>query len=104
MNGLRHVNEVFFNDVEVPLDALVGEEGKGWTIAKYLLQHERFSGGAVGELKTALQRVKEIAGGETADGVPLMTDARLSRKTATTEIAIEPGNTTSRRAQDKRGD
>ena len=65
INDLRHVNEVFFHDVKVPLDGLVGEEGKGWTIAKYLLEHERTHTGSVGELKTQLQRVKDIAGQET---------------------------------------
>ncbi|MFN4088148.1 MAG: acyl-CoA dehydrogenase family protein [Alphaproteobacteria bacterium] len=98
MNGLRHVNEVFFTDVTVPLDALVGEEGKGWTIAKYLLQHERFSGGAVGELKTALQRVKEIAARETSDGTPLMADAAFRRKIAETEVELEAVELTTMRA------
>jgi len=98
MNGLRHVNEVFFTDVKVPLDALVGEEGKGWTIAKYLLQHERFSGGAVGELKTALQRVKEIAGRETSGGSPLMADTDFRRKVASTEIELEAVELTTMRA------
>src|SRR5690606_7349589 len=72
MNGLRHTNEVFVTNVKVPLESLVGEEGKGWTIAKYLLEHERFGGGSVGELKTALRRVQEIASKEHSDGEPLI--------------------------------
>jgi alkylation response protein AidB-like acyl-CoA dehydrogenase len=55
LNMLNHTNQTFFTDVKIPADAIVGEEGKGWTIAKYLLGHERMGGGSCGELKTALQ-------------------------------------------------
>ncbi len=41
ISGDHEFNQVFFDDVRVPLDALVGEENQGWTVAKYLLQHER---------------------------------------------------------------
>src|SRR5690606_1010706 len=61
LNGLHHTNETFYTDVRVPATSIVGEEGKGWTIAKYLLGHERMGGGSCGELKTAVRRVKEIA-------------------------------------------
>ncbi len=89
MNGLRHVNETFFTDVEVPLDSLVGEEGKGWTIAKYLLGHERMSGGSCGELKTALARVREIAESETSDGDRLIDDPDFRRRLRDTELELE---------------
>ncbi len=80
-NGLHHLNQTFYTDVEVPLDALVGEEGKGWTIAKHLLEHERISGGACGELRTALERVKTIAEEERAgDGARLIDDAAFRRR------------------------
>jgi len=65
-SGGHHLNQTFFTDVEVPLDSLIGEEGKGWTIAKHLLEHERISGGACGELKTALERVRVVAETERA--------------------------------------
>jgi alkylation response protein AidB-like acyl-CoA dehydrogenase len=88
LNGLRHVNQVFFTDVKVPLDSLIGEEGKGWTIAKYLLEHERVSGGGVGALKTALQRVKDMAKAELSDGKPLIEDSDFRRRVAQTEIEL----------------
>jgi alkylation response protein AidB-like acyl-CoA dehydrogenase len=88
LNGLRHVNQVFFTDVKVPLDSLIGEEGKGWTIAKYLLEHERVSGGGVGALKTALQRVKDIASAELSDGRPLIEDTDFRRRVAQAEIEL----------------
>ncbi len=88
MNGLRHTNEVFFTNVKVPLESLVGEEGKGWTIAKYLLEHERFGGGSVGELKTALRRVQEIASKEHSDGEPLIHDPEFRRQVALAEIEL----------------
>ena len=57
ISGDHEVNQVFFDDVKVPIDARVGDEGEGWTIAKYLLEFER--GGAIqaGRLRAALERV-----------------------------------------------
>jgi alkylation response protein AidB-like acyl-CoA dehydrogenase len=90
LNGLHHTNETFFTDVEVPVEGtLVGEEGKGWTIAKYLLGHERMSGGSCGELKTALERVKEIAGREASDGARLIDDPDFRRRLADAEQQLE---------------
>ena len=48
MDGGHEVNEVFFDDVKVPAENLVHEEGKGWTVAKYLLGHERMGTGRIG--------------------------------------------------------
>lgn len=57
ISGDHEVNQVFFDNVRVPLQARVGAEGEGWTIAKYLLEFER--GGAIqsGRLRAALERV-----------------------------------------------
>src|SRR5690606_16101382 len=89
INGLRHVNEVFLTDVKVPLDSLVGEAGKGWTIAKYLLEHERTHTGSVGELKTQLRRVRDIAAQEPdGDGRPLIEDEEFRRHIAQAEIEL----------------
>lgn len=88
-SGLHHLNETFFTDVEVPLDSLVGEEGKGWTVAKHLLEHERISGGACGELKTALERVQTIAKQERAgDGSRLIDDASFRRRLMDVETEL----------------
>jgi len=61
MDGGHEVNEVFFTDVKVPVENLVYEEGKGWTVAKYLLGHERMNTGRIGASKRELAKLKELA-------------------------------------------
>jgi alkylation response protein AidB-like acyl-CoA dehydrogenase len=61
MDGAHEVNEVFFDEVKVPAENLVHEEGKGWTVAKYLLGYERMNTGRIGESKRQLARLKEYA-------------------------------------------
>jgi alkylation response protein AidB-like acyl-CoA dehydrogenase len=76
MDGGHEVNEVFFDDVEVPAENLVHEEGKGWTVAKYLLGYERMNTGRIGESRRQLARLKQYATHMMAD--PRWRD-RLSR-------------------------
>ena len=59
MDGAHSVNEVFFDDVRVPVENLVHKENKGWTVAKYLLGHERMNTGRIGESKRELQKLKD---------------------------------------------
>ena len=59
IDGHHHLNEVFFTDVEVPAANLVGEEGQGWTIAKFLLTHERTGIAAVGDSRRQLSWLKD---------------------------------------------
>jgi len=61
LDGEAEVNEVFFDDVEVPVENLIGEENKGWTYAKYLLSHERSNIADVNRSKRELERLKRIA-------------------------------------------
>ena len=61
MDGEPEVNEVFFDNVEVPVENLVGEENKGWTYAKYLLAHERTNIADVNRAKRELERLKRFA-------------------------------------------
>ncbi|MDP3403488.1 MAG: acyl-CoA dehydrogenase family protein [Brevundimonas sp.] len=61
IDGLHHLNEVFFSDVRVPVDNLVGAENAGWTIAKFLLEHERSGVGSLLTLKGQLDRVRAVA-------------------------------------------
>jgi alkylation response protein AidB-like acyl-CoA dehydrogenase len=61
MDGYAHVNEVWLEDVRVPVDNLVGAEGQGWTYAKFLLKNERTAGAIVGSAWHALHRLKELA-------------------------------------------
>jgi alkylation response protein AidB-like acyl-CoA dehydrogenase len=67
MDGGHAVNEVFFDDVKVPAENLVHKEGKGWTVAKYLLGYERMNTGRIGESKRELRKLKEMAGEKMAD-------------------------------------
>ena len=57
----REVNEVFFDEVEVPVENLVYEENKGWTVAKYLLGHERLGTGSIGASRRELRRLEREA-------------------------------------------
>ncbi len=61
LDGGAEVNEVWFDNVEVPADNLVGEENKGWTYAKHLLAHERTNIADVNRAKRELERLKRIA-------------------------------------------
>ncbi len=64
LDGEHEVNEVFFDNVEVPAQNLIGEENKGWTYAKHLLSHERTNIADVNRAKRELERVKRIAKAE----------------------------------------
>ncbi|MEO8558378.1 MAG: acyl-CoA dehydrogenase family protein [Rhodospirillales bacterium] len=87
----RHeVNQVFFTDVKVPVENLVGEENKGWTCAKYLLEFER-GGAAYGpRLQSAYEGLRSLASGQHADsGETLMDDADFRDRMAMLGIEIE---------------
>ncbi len=81
--GDHEVNQVFFDDVRVPKSGRVGEENKGWTVAKYLLEFERGGGSAPG-LKVSLGRVRAVAAAEGVAGEPA-----FAGKLAAAEIAVE---------------
>ena len=83
LDGEHEVNEVFFDNVEVPADQLVGEENKGWTYAKYLLSHERTNIADVNRAKRELERLKRIA---KAEGV--YDDERFRDQIALLEVDI----------------
>ena len=83
LDGEHEVNEVFFDNVEVPAENLVGEENKGWTYAKYLLAHERTNIADVNRAKRELERLKRIA---KAEGV--YEDARFRDQIALLEVDI----------------
>ena len=83
IDGEHEVNEVFFDNVEVPADHLIGEENKGWTYAKYLLAHERTNIADVNRAKRELERLKRIA---KAEGV--YDDTRFRDQIAQLEVDI----------------
>jgi alkylation response protein AidB-like acyl-CoA dehydrogenase len=89
LDGEHEVNEVFFDNVEVPVQNLIGEENKGWTYAKFLLGHERTGIAEVGRSKRWLKRLKAIASQERAsDGRWLIDDARFRDRIAQVEIEL----------------
>lgn len=85
--GMQEVNQVFFDDVKVPKENLVGELNQGWTCAKYLLEFERGNAYS-GHLKRHLQHLKKIAKAEQKDGRPLAADPDFAAKLADAEMAI----------------
>ncbi|BBU27825.1 acyl-CoA dehydrogenase [Burkholderia sp. THE68] len=84
----HEVNEVFFEDVKVPVANLVGEENRGWTYAKYLLGHERTGIARVGQSKRELLFLKRLALDRTKGGKPLLHDPLFSAKVAALEIEL----------------
>lgn len=97
LDGEHEVNEVFFTDVRVPLENLVGEENRGWTCAKYLLTYERTNIAGVGFSVAALARLKRIAAEQTRNGKPLLEDPTFASRLARVEIDLENMKTTNLR-------
>jgi alkylation response protein AidB-like acyl-CoA dehydrogenase len=101
MDGGHEVNEVFFDDVAVPVENLIFEENKGWTVAKYLLGHERMGSGNVGGSRRELAALKALATREHKNGKPLMDDPRFRDKLSRVEIELDALELTSMRFLDK---
>ncbi|QFS81745.1 Acryloyl-CoA reductase (NADH) [Roseivivax sp. THAF40] len=97
IDGEAEVNEVWFEDVKVPAENLVGEENKGWTYAKYLLTHERTNIAGVGFATSALSNLKRIAGLEQSGGKPLIENPFFAAKMAQVEIDLMAMATTNLR-------
>jgi alkylation response protein AidB-like acyl-CoA dehydrogenase len=97
LDGDREVNEVFFTDVRVPAENLVGEENKGWTCAKYLLTYERTNIAGVGSSTVALDRLKRVAARQLKNGRPLADDPLFAARLASVEIELENMKTTNLR-------
>jgi alkylation response protein AidB-like acyl-CoA dehydrogenase len=92
IDGSREVNEVFFEDVRVPAENLVGEENRGWDYAKFLLGNERVGIARIGATKRLLAQAKEHAREVTVDGRPLAQDPRTAARIAEVEnelVALE---------------
>ena len=85
--GHHEVNTVFFEDVKVPKENLIGEEGKGWTYAKYLLEFERGNGYS-SELYSQLSKLRLRAQTEDTEGSSLAEDIGFVEKMAKIEVQI----------------
>ena len=90
LDGHPEVNEVFFDDVRVPVNNIVGEENKGWTYAKLLLTHERSNIAGVPRGKRRLRGLKRIAA-DTDDGFgnTMLENPRFKNKLAEVEIQLQ---------------
>ncbi len=88
LGGEHEVNEVFLEDVRVPVSQRVYEENKGWTCAKFLLAHERTGIAGVASSKRGVERVKQIARTELDGDKPLLANPFFRRKIAELEIDL----------------
>jgi alkylation response protein AidB-like acyl-CoA dehydrogenase len=94
VEGQQEINQVFFEDVRVPIVNRIGEEGMGWTYAKYLLEFERGNAYAPG-LMNMLKKVRRIASAEASGhGTSMIQDTDFRRKLANLQIKVEALNAT----------
>ncbi|QHE84755.1 acyl-CoA dehydrogenase family protein [Hydrogenophaga sp. BPS33] len=84
----HHTNEVFFDDVLVPVENRIGEEGRGWTYAKALLAHERTGIAELGRARERLDRLKRLTRDHTLHGGRLLRDGAFRTQVAQLEVDI----------------
>ena len=89
IDGGREVNEVFFDNVEVPVANLVGQENKGWDYAKFLLGNERTGIARVGVSKERIRRIRDLAAKVESGGKPIIEDPRFLEKLTAVEIELK---------------
>ena len=98
MSGQHDVNQVFFDDVRVPVANRVGNENDGWTVAKYLLEFERGGASAAVKVRRALKLAKAVAANQKNDvGMPLLQDPDYIARMANLEIQVRALEATERR-------
>ena len=88
LDNSHEVNTVYLEDVVVPKENLIYEENKGWTVAKYLLSHERTSIAQVARSKSAIKKLKNIASHETRKNKPLIQSPRFRDKLTELEMDL----------------
>ena len=89
LDGTHEVNEIHFDNVEVPVENLVGEEGKGWTYGKVLLQHERTNSANTFRSEYRLRRLREQAARPVRGAAPLAEDRNFMRRLAAVEVDLK---------------
>src|SRR6266436_5868784 len=89
IDGTHHLNEVFFDDVRVPVAMRVGEENKGWDYAKFLLGNERTGIARLGKSKERVRFAKEAAREMRSGGRPLIEDHEFRRRIAALETELK---------------
>jgi pimeloyl-CoA dehydrogenase large subunit len=89
IDGAHEVNEVFFDDVKVPVENLVGTENRGWDCAKFLLSNERTGQARVGASKERIRRLKLIAKEAPGGGRPIIEDPRFRERLTAVEVELK---------------
>ncbi|MDA9481475.1 acyl-CoA dehydrogenase [Bradyrhizobium sp. CCBAU 11445] len=89
IDGGHEVNEVFFDNVHVPIENLVGEENRGWDYAKFLLGNERFHIACVGVSKERIRRIKDLASQVRLGGERLIDRSDFREKVAAIEVRLK---------------
>ncbi|MBB1087011.1 acyl-CoA dehydrogenase family protein [Lysobacter sp. SG-8] len=88
LDGTCEVNEVWFDDVRVPVANRIGDENAGWTYAKYLLGHERTNIAGIGASRRELRRLRDIATTPRADGTRMIDDPLFATRVAQVELEL----------------
>ena len=89
IDGGVEVNEVWFDNVRVPVENLVGEENKGWDYAKFLLGNERTGIARVGVSKARIRRIKQLASLERVGDITMMDEPHFREKVAAVEVELK---------------
>lgn len=89
IDGNHETNEMFLENVRIPVANRIGEENKGWDYAKFLLGNERSGIARVGISKMRVQRAKELAARIVSDGRPLAADRGFRERVALLEIELK---------------
>jgi alkylation response protein AidB-like acyl-CoA dehydrogenase len=89
IDGEHHLNEVFFDDVKVPVEMRIYEENKGWDVAKFLLGNERTGIARIGKSKERINFSKQKAKEMRAHGKPLIEDSEFRRRIAALETELK---------------
>ncbi len=88
LDGTFEVNEIWFDDVRVPVANRIGEENAGWTYAKFLLGHERTNIAGIGASKRELARLKQMATAQPKAGATMLQDPLFATRIAQVEIEL----------------
>jgi alkylation response protein AidB-like acyl-CoA dehydrogenase len=89
LDGSYEVNEIWFDNVRVPVSNRVGDENAGWTYAKYLLGHERTNIAGIGASQRELRRLKHMAATNLRHDKPLIEDALFATRIAQVELELK---------------
>ena len=89
IDSTHHVNQVFFDDVKVPVSNRIGEEHRGWDYAKFLMGNSRVNVARLGLARGRMQRLKALAKNVELSGVALSEDPNFRRKVAAAEVDLK---------------